>query len=70
LIIGAGIAATSISLDGLSQSIQTTQSAENSGYSAVIKDYSEKLFGKTKDDPFAILKILKDYYKGQSMNII
>lgn len=70
LILGAGIAATSISLDGLSQSIQTTQSAENSGYSAVIKDYSDKLFGKTKDDPFAILKILKDYYKGQTMNII
>ena len=70
LIIGAGIAATSISLDGLSQSIQTTQSAENSGYSAVIKDYSDKLFGKTKDDPFAILTILKNYYKGQQMNII
>lgn len=70
LIIGAGIAATSISLDGLAQSIQTTQSAENSGYSAVIKDYSDKLFGKTKDDPFAILTILKNYYKGQQMNII
>lgn len=70
LILGAGIAATSISLDGLSQSIQTTQSAENSGYSAVIKDYSEKIFGKTKDDPFAILTILKNFYKGQQMNII
>lgn len=70
LILGAGIAATSISLDGLAQSIQTTQSAENSGYSSVIKDYSDKLFGKTKDDPFAIMKILKDYYKGETFNII
>lgn len=70
LILGAGIAATSISLDGLSQSIQTTQSAENSGYSSVIKDYSDKLFGKTKDDPNAILRILKDYYKGEQMSII
>lgn len=70
LILGAGIAGTSISLDGLSQSIQTTQSAENSGYSSVIKDYSDKLFGKTKDDPNAILRILKDYYKGEVMNII
>lgn len=70
LIIGAGIAATSINLDGLSQSIQTTQSAENSGYSAVIKDYSDKLYGKTKDDPFAILTILKNFYKGEQMSII
>lgn len=70
LILGAGIAGTSISLDGLSQSIQTTQSAENSGYSAVIKDYSDKLFGKTKDDPNSIMRILKDYYKGTQMNII
>lgn len=70
LILGAGIAATSISLDGLSQSIQTTQSAENSGYSSVIKDYSDKLFGKTKDDPNAILRVLHSYYKGTSMNII
>lgn len=70
LILGAGIAGTSISLDGLSQSIQTTQSAENSGYSSVIKDYSDKLFGKTKDDPFAIMRILKDYYKGETMNIL
>lgn len=70
LVLGAGIAGSSISLDGLSQSIQTTQSAENSAYSATIKDYSDKLFGKTKDDPNAILRILKDYYKGSQMNII
>lgn len=70
LILGAGIAGTSISLDGLSQSIQTTQSAENSGFSSTIKDISEKLYGKTKDDPFAILTILKNYYKGASMTIL
>lgn len=70
LVLGAGIAGSSISLDGLSQSIQTTQSAENSAFSATIKDYSDKLFGKNKDDPFSILKILKTYYKGQELNII
>jgi len=70
LILGAGIAGTSISLDGLSQSIQTTQSAENSGFSSTIKDISEKLYGKTKDDPFAILRILRDYYKGQTLTIL
>lgn len=70
LILGAGIAGTSISLDGLSQSIQTTQSAENSGFSSTIKDISEKLYGKTKDDPFAILRILNNYYKGATMTIL
>ena len=70
LILGAGIAGTSISLDGLSQSINTTQSAENSGFSSTIKDISEKLYGKTKDDPFAILRILRDYYKGQTLTIL
>lgn len=70
LILGAGIAGTSISLDGLSQSIQTTQSAENSGFSATIKDISDKLFGSVKDDPFAILVILKNYYKGSTMTVL
>lgn len=70
LILGAGIAGTSISLDGLSQSINTTQSAENSGFSSTIKDISDKLYGTTKDDPFAILKMLKNYYKGSSITII
>lgn len=43
LVIGAGIASQSIGLDGLSQSISTTSSAENSAYSATIKDYREQL---------------------------
>lgn len=70
LVISPGIAGSSISLDGLSQSIQTTQSAENSAYSATILDYSKKLFGQTKDDPHAIMTILKNYYKGTDINII
>lgn len=70
LILGAGIAGTSISLDGLSQSINTTQSAENSGFSSTIKDISDKLYGKTKDDEFAIMRMLKNYYKGESMTIL
>tara|TARA_R110000868_G_C10973188_1_gene771449 strand:+ start:1721 stop:2557 length:837 start_codon:yes stop_codon:yes gene_type:complete len=71
LVLGAGIAGSSISLDALSQSIQTTQSAENSAYSATIKEYGDQLFGKTKDDPFALLKILKNYYKAaEEVNLI
>lgn len=70
LVLGAGIAGSSISLDALSQSIQTTQSAENSAFSATMKDYANRLFGENKDDPFAILKILKNYYKGYDMSFI
>lgn len=70
LVLGAGIAGSSISLDGLNQSIQTTQSAENSAYSATIKEYEMKLNGKTKDDPYSILRILYNYYVGQQMNMI
>lgn len=70
LILGAGIGGTSISLDGLSQSIQTTQSAENSGFSATIKDYSERLMGRSSNDPNSIINILKAYYKGEQMNFI
>lgn len=43
LIIGAGIASQSISVDGLSQSVGTTSSAENSGYSARIKQYDREI---------------------------
>lgn len=70
LVIGAGIAAQSISLDGMSQSITTTASAENSSYSATIKEYQRLMFGANKDDPSAIIKQLRTYYKGQSMNIL
>lgn len=70
LILGAGIAGSSISLDGLSQSIQTTQSAENSGYSATLKEYRDRVFGATKDDQNALIKILRHYYKGVGINII
>jgi len=69
LVLGAGIAATSISLDGLSQSISTTQSAENSAYSATRKEYLDALLGRNKDEP-GVVQMLMDYYKGQQINII
>jgi len=69
LVLGAGIANTSLSIDGLSQAIGTTQSAENSAFSATQKDYANRLFGTTKDDPAAILTILKNYYKGSGLQI-
>lgn len=40
---GAGIASRSLSIDGLSQSISTTQSAENSLYSARIRQLATEL---------------------------
>lgn len=59
LIAGAGIASKSISLDGLSQSINTTASAENTGYSANIKHREKEID--------SMLKNLKEFYTGISM---
>ena len=56
LLGGAGIASSSISLDGLSQSINTTSSAENSGYSARVDRY-EKMLRKQ-------MPLLRSYFKG------
>lgn len=69
LVLGAGIAASSLSMDDLSQSIQTTQSAENSAYSATLKEYAERLFGKNEKDP-GLMGLLYTYYKGANINII
>lgn len=43
LILGAGIASQSLGIDGLSQSIATTSSAQNSGYSARIIMYQKEI---------------------------
>ncbi len=56
IILGAGIASQSIGIDGLSQSISTTSSAENSGYSARISMYMKQM----KDT----LPRLKEHYTG------
>lgn len=43
LIIGAGIASYSLSIDGLSQSLSTTSSATNSGYGARVLQYQKEV---------------------------
>jgi hypothetical protein len=43
LIVGAGIASKSISMDGLSTNINTTSSATNSGYGARALSYQKRL---------------------------
>lgn len=59
LILGAGIASTSIGIDGLSQSISSTSSATMSGYGARMTAYTEDL-------KLALPKIV-GYYKGFEM---
>lgn len=54
LILGAGIASTGISLDGLSQSVASTASASYSGYGARIELYQKDLKHN--------IEILKGYY--------
>ena len=55
LILGAGIATTSLSMDGLSQSVGTTSSATNSGYGARTGAYKKRIKEMTE--------ALKSYYK-------
>ena len=56
IILGAGIANQSISIDGLSQSVATTASATNSGYGARIQGYWNDLKVQRQ--------ILQSYYRG------
>lgn len=62
IILGAGIANMSISIDGLSQSIGTTSSATNSGFGARIVQYQKEI----KET----LKRLKGYYKGFNFTVL
>lgn len=62
LIIGAGIANQSIGLDGLSQSIGTTQSPMFGGASARIKQLQEDIDN--------MLPALRSYYGGIDMQVV
>lgn len=69
LVLGAGIASSSLSIDGLSQSINTTSSAENHAYSAKLNQYNNQLFGPNERTP-GIMDVLRNYYKGYTFGII
>lgn len=62
IILGAGIASKSLSIDGLSQSVGTTSSATNSGYGARIIEY-RKSIKETVDR-------LKRVYKGITFSVL
>jgi hypothetical protein len=62
LIVGAGIASKTVSIDGLSQSINTTSSATNAGYGARLVQYTKEL----KD----VMPTLQRYYKGIRMGVV
>ena len=63
LIIGAGIANQSVSIDGISQSIGTTQSAMFGGASARVTEY-------TKDLNENILPVLRQKFGGIRMIVV
>jgi hypothetical protein len=62
LIAGAGIASQSLSLDGISQSINTTSSATNAGYGARILQYLKQLKEQWP--------VLRDKYRGLRMVVV
>lgn len=59
LILGPGVAAQQISMDGLSQQIKSTASATNSGYGARIRQYEREIEELTRE--------LRDKYRGLPM---
>ena len=63
LIIGAGIANQSVSIDGISQSIGTTQSAMYGGASARVQEYNNDL----KDH---LLPVLRQKFGGIRMVVV
>jgi hypothetical protein len=67
LILGAGIASESLSLDGLNQAIGTTSSAEFHGYSSKVLEYRRQLFGTRENDVSALIPKLKAYYSGSNI---
>lgn len=71
LVLGAGIASQSIGLDGLSQAVTLTASAENNTNSAKILDWKRLLWGDSVNSPNqGIIRTLRTFYQGQTVNII
>jgi hypothetical protein len=67
---GAGVANVSIGLDGLSQSLGTTASAENTTLSAKIKHLETFLFGDKNRGISGLIPAIRNYYKGVGLQII
>lgn len=61
LLGGAGIASQAISIDGLSQSFNTTSSATNSGYGARILAYQKEIK--------SAIPTIRSYYKGIGLTV-
>jgi hypothetical protein len=61
LLGGSGVASSSISIDGLSQSVNTTSSPQNSGYGARVILYNQALKQK--------IPVLRSFYKGMSLSV-
>lgn len=62
LLGGAGIASQSLSIDGLSQSFNTTSSATNAGYGARLLQYGKEI----KEQ----MKSIRNYYKGLRLTVV
>lgn len=61
LVAGAGLASTSLSIDGLSQGITTTNSSTNAGYGARLLQYRKEV----KEQ----IPVIRNYYKGARLHV-
>lgn len=64
-VLPPGLAGSSLSLDGMGESLQTTLTATTHAYSGLCKAYSDSLYGNPQNpnDP-GLLKRLLDYWQG------
>lgn len=70
IALGAGVVGYSIGLDGMSQSVQLSASAEYSAFSSLGKELRAQFQGSAQNDPNSIIAILRRYYKGQTMQVV
>ena len=61
LVAGAGLASTSLSIDGLSQGITTTNSSTNAGYGARLLQYRKEV----KEQ----IPVIRNFYKGARLHV-
>jgi len=70
IIIAPGVASFSTSFDGISVSIGTTASAENSPFSATILELDRKLHGRSIEGTPGTIAMLKKKYQRISVGIL
>ena len=71
-ILNPGIVSTNVSLDGISQSVNTAMSGTTHAYSGLVEEYTKVLFGEPGKNPAnrGLLSHVKDNFHGNWIQIV